>query len=283
MIKNASNNFIIIAVAVISISITFSLVTITSIETTYANHTKYHLNNSLVDITISGDNIPDTLLEDIKKDIMKAEQKNTSENNNYNNNSRLQLETIKVTTKAKIILTGQNYIENEDSNYDDIIGQVKNIGNGTAESIKTIFTFYNNNGNLVGTDSTYTDIEKLNPGQKSPFSNMIDKREIVNGAYYEISLSWDNPDGTEEYIEDVKVTQDHQQKFPVIETNKQNNKNENFPFFKTNDNDIGKLQDEEDEEDEDDDEEYEDIGDDVSEGAKDLAKSIKEGLRDLEN
>ena len=69
MIKN-SNNFIIIAVGALYISIIFSLSTITTIETTYANHTKYHLNNSLVDVTISSDDdIPDALLEDIKRNI----------------------------------------------------------------------------------------------------------------------------------------------------------------------------------------------------------------------
>src|SRR5215217_124918 len=120
MIKNNSNNFIIIAI-VLSISIIFSLVTITSIETTYANHTKYHLNNSLVDVTISGEDIPDALLEDIKRGIAsKAEEKKAFENNN---NSKLQTKKIEDTTKAKIILTGQKYVENDESKYDDITGQ----------------------------------------------------------------------------------------------------------------------------------------------------------------
>ena len=170
MIKNDSNNFIIIAAVALSISIIFSLAIITTIEPTYANHTKYHLNNSLVDVTISSDDdIPDALLEDLKRGIirdMKAEEKKAF----GNNNSQVQTKTIENTSKAKIILTGQNYIENEDSNYNDINGQVKNIGNGTAESIKITFTFYDSNGNMVGTHYTYIDVEKLNPGQKAPFS-----------------------------------------------------------------------------------------------------------------
>ena len=167
MIKNTSNFIIIIIVIALSISIIFSLATITTIETTYANHTKYHLNNSLVDVTISSDGaISDALLEDIKRNIMlKAEEKKAFRNNN----SQVQTKTIENTSKAKIILTGQNYIEKKDSNYDDINGQVKNIGNGTAESIKTTFTFYDSNGNMVGTDYTYLDLDKLNPGQKAPF------------------------------------------------------------------------------------------------------------------
>jgi hypothetical protein len=254
MIKNNINNFIIIAIVALSIIIIFSLATITTIEPTYANHTKYHLNNSLVDVTISSDgDIPDALLEDIKRNIMlKAEEKEAF----GNNNSQLQTKTIENTSKAKIILTGQNYIENEDSNYDDINGQVKNIGNGTAESIKTTFTFYDSNGNMVGSHYTYIDVEKLNPGQKAPFSLTIDKTEIQNRAQYEISLLWYNPDGTEEYIEDIEVTKDPQQKIPIIENTKQNNENENFPFFNTDGKDIEKPgNDEEEDDDEDDDDE----------------------------
>ena len=56
------------------------------------------------------------------------------------------------------------------SNYDDITGQVKNIGNGFAEYVKIIFTFYDNIGNMIGTDYTYSNVDKLNPGQKAPFS-----------------------------------------------------------------------------------------------------------------
>ena len=74
-----SSNFVIIVVTVVlSISIIFSLTIITSIEPTYANHTNYHLNNSLVDVTISSDDIPDALLEDIKRGIVRdmKEEKN---------------------------------------------------------------------------------------------------------------------------------------------------------------------------------------------------------------
>ena len=260
MIKN-SNNFIIIAVGALYISIIFSLSTITTIETTYANHTKYHLNNSLVDVTISSDDdIPDALLEDIKRNIVfKAEQKKASENNN---NSQLQTKPIEDTPKAKIILTGQNYIEKDNSNFDDIIGQVKNIGNGTAESIKTIFTFYDSNGNMVGTDFTYIDIDKLNPGQKAPFSETIDKREIQNGHNMKYHYHGLIQMEQKNILKTLKLLKDPQQKIPIIENTKQaNNENENFPFFTTDGKDIGKPGDDEDEEDDNDEDEDEDSDD----------------------
>src|SRR5215207_10966708 len=95
MIKN--NNFIILTILVIvSISIIFSLSTVTEIKSTYANHTKNHLNNSLVDVTISGDDIPDALLEDLKRGIardMKTEEKKSFEKTNSDNISQLQTTT----------------------------------------------------------------------------------------------------------------------------------------------------------------------------------------------
>src|SRR5215217_4675586 len=108
MIKN-SNFIVMILLVIISIGIMFSLTTITEIKTTYANHNKFHLNNSLKDVTISGDDIPATLLDDIKRGIvrdMKAEEKKALENNNTNI-SQLQTITAKDNTKGKIILTSQ--------------------------------------------------------------------------------------------------------------------------------------------------------------------------------
>jgi hypothetical protein len=259
MIKNTSNIIIIVVVA-LSISIIFSLPTITTIEPTYANHTKYHLNNSLVDVTISSDDdIPDALLEDIKRGIirdMKAEEKKSFEKDN--NISQLQTtEKIVDNTKGKIILTSHKYAETPDDDaYDELFGQVKNIGNGTAEDISIIFTYYDVNSNAIGNDDTgiYADI--LHPGQKSPFQEWRNVENTPDMAYYEIALSWYNSDGTQEYIENVEVTKDPQEKIPIIKNPEQtNNENENFPFFNTDGNNIEELGDEEEADDEDDDDE----------------------------
>jgi hypothetical protein len=55
----------------------------------------------VVDVTISGDDIPNALLEDIKRNIardMKAEEKKALEKNTNNNISQLQTTTITATT-----------------------------------------------------------------------------------------------------------------------------------------------------------------------------------------
>ena len=107
--------------------------------------------------------------------------------------------------KAKIIVTSHKYIKNNDSSFDHLVGQVKNVGNGSAKSVKLIFTYYDSNGDVIGTDDLYIDAEKLNPGQKAPFSELRDKSNRSEMAYYEIALKWDNPDGSEKYVENAQI------------------------------------------------------------------------------
>ena len=72
---------------------------------------------------------------------------------------------------AKIILTKIKYRSDRFS--DDIAGQVMNVGNGTAESIRVIFTYYDKKGNVIDSGYTYTNQDLLKPGQKSPFSEYV--------------------------------------------------------------------------------------------------------------
>ena len=236
----------------ISISIIFSL-GITGIETSDAYHNKFHLNNSFTDVTISGDDIPDSLLNDIKKGIerdLKAEENKANQNNNV---SQFPIKTNTDNSKAKIILTSHKYTENDDSDLDDLFGQVKNVGNGTAEDVTVIFTYYDVNDNAIGNDDTGIYANILKPGQKSAFLDFRDKLKTQDMSYYEISLSWYNPDGTQEYIENVEVTKDSHS-IPVIEKEQ----SENIPFGNTLNENIKDSDDEDEDEDKDDEDDEDD-------------------------
>jgi hypothetical protein len=192
--------------------------------------------NSQVQIAGLKDDISKLMLRDLIVSEAAAQlAENTSENS----------------SEPKIILTSHKYIEKEKSRYDNLIGQVKNIGNGSAESIKVIFTYYNGNGDVVGTGNTNIHLDKLAPGQKAPFSESRNKQTSPGMEYYEVSLSWDNPDGTEEYLENVEITKDVQEKMPVIENDENKGKIEKLPFFSTETKDIDELDEDEDEKDED--------------------------------
>lgn len=257
MRKNNINLIVIIILVLISVSIIFSLTTITEIKTTYANHNKFHLNNSLTDITISGDEIPDWLFEDMKRGIirdMKAEEQKALENNKTNISQFQTIETAKGNTKGKIILTSHRYTENNDGgNFDDLFGQVKNVGNGTAEDVSIVFTYYDSSGNAIGNDYANINANILNPGQKSSFSQFRDVTKTSDMAYYEIALSWYNSDGSQEYIDNVEVTKDTQAQIPIVENNDVRSETERLPFFNTETKDMEESNDDEDDKDEDDD------------------------------
>ena len=277
MIKNNNNLILmtIITVVVIStISIIFSLTAITITQPTYANHNETHLNNSLVDISISSDDdIPVALLEDIKRNIarqMKIDEQKAFEKNS--NNSQFQINNLSNSAKGKIILTSHKYSETPDDEvFDELPGQVKNIGNGTAEDVSIIFTYYDTSGNALGNDNTRIYVDILHPGQKSSFLGWREVSKTPEMAYYDISLSWYNSDGTQEYVENVNVTKDPKEKIPIIEKiseQENNNEKENSipSFFNRDENkEKEKLNDddtEESDEDEDDDEDDEDEDED---------------------
>jgi hypothetical protein len=104
---------------------------------------------------------------------------------------------------AKIILNKIKYRSDKFSDY--ISGQIMNVGNGTAESIQVIFTYYDKTGNVIGSDYTYANQDSLKPGQKSPFNQMVDEEIGDDMEAYETSLSWENSDGSEEYAENVQL------------------------------------------------------------------------------
>ncbi len=115
-------------------------------------------------------------------------------------------------------------LENSNDSQSTInVGQVKNIGNGIAESVEIIFTYYDTNGDIVGTDNTYVNIQKLNPGQKAPFSQFMDRNTTIGMTNYEIAIKWNNADGSEEYIENAKVIKE--EKKPLAISNEKEDAN----------------------------------------------------------
>jgi hypothetical protein len=72
---------------------------------------------------------------------------------------------------GNVILLSQRYNEEEFSN--EIVGEVENNGTEPVEYVKVAVTFYDDNGNVVGTGNTYADPSDLAPGMKSPFKILI--------------------------------------------------------------------------------------------------------------
>lgn len=105
---------------------------------------------------------------------------------------------------AEIVLLSQKLKKSEFGNR-HLIGEVKNIGNDTASSNTVHLTTYDKNEDILGTTSSYVEGDSLGPNQKSTFDLVTSADDFKGMDHYELSLRWDNSDGTEGYVENAKI------------------------------------------------------------------------------
>lgn len=74
---------------------------------------------------------------------------------------------------ALSLVTAIDYTD--DIGWDHIIGVVENISDQPLEFVEIIATLYDDGNNVVGTGFTYTDLDVLLPGERSPFNIADDK------------------------------------------------------------------------------------------------------------
>ena len=117
--------------------------------------------------------------------------------------SNSSIDNVSDIQSADIVLLSQRI-----KNGNDIIGQVKNIGNDTADFVKIGLTTYDKNGDVLGTDFTYASVQTLNPNQKSSFDMLSPKDNFIGMNNYELSLHWRNSDGTDGYVDNAKAYKD---------------------------------------------------------------------------
>jgi len=105
---------------------------------------------------------------------------------------------------ASIVLLSQR-LKQGSGGYNDIIGQVKNIVSDTVEFVKIGLTVYDENGDVIGTDFTYSSPDTLKPSQKASFDLLSEKDNFKGMKNYELSLQWRDADGTDQYIENAQL------------------------------------------------------------------------------
>jgi hypothetical protein len=83
----------------------------------------------------------------------------------------------------------------DDAGYGHIIGEVENNSPDTKEFVKITSSVYDSANRIVETAFTYTDVDVLRPGEKSPFDIILDdKDQISKVSRYELSVSSVNSD-----------------------------------------------------------------------------------------
>lgn len=76
------------------------------------------------------------------------------------------------------VLSHQSY---EDGGWFHIVGEVRNNSNTPMEFVEVIATLYDDANNVVGTDFTFTELDVIPPGGKTPFETGTDQyQDITN-------------------------------------------------------------------------------------------------------
>src|SRR5687767_9131415 len=73
---------------------------------------------------------------------------------------------------------------------DKLIGQVQNNLNDKVQFVEVIATFYDQAGDIVGTNNGFTNPTDLSPGMKAPFDLNLDEGLTDELASYDLTVSW---------------------------------------------------------------------------------------------
>jgi hypothetical protein len=103
-----------------------------------------------------------------------------------------------------IVLLRQK-LNNASFGYRVLEGQIQNKGNDTAKSVIVTLTVYDKNKGIIGTQFTYPHLRTLKPNLKSTFKMTSSINNFKGMEYYEISLQWKKPDGSQGYVENAKI------------------------------------------------------------------------------
>jgi hypothetical protein len=85
-----------------------------------------------------------------------------------------------------------------------VIGELENNSPDSQQFIKVTSRFYDSSNKIVGTSFTYTDIDVLRPGEKSPFDIILNNRDQSDRVRsYKLAVSSDN---SEPKLSNLKLT-----------------------------------------------------------------------------
>lgn len=113
--------------------------------------------------------------------------KNNSTNKILNNNFTSEYEISK---NNELEILGDSYYL-DTIGILHLVGEVKNNSPLVAEFVKIIGTFYDNQGNVIATESTYTEPSNISSNEKAPFELLISDSALVEKiTKYRLMVTW---------------------------------------------------------------------------------------------
>lgn len=68
----------------------------------------------------------------------------------------------------------------------EIVGEIRNTGSQDAEFVQILVILYNTDGQIIGTDFTYWDFDKVTAGGTSPFTILVSYTSEDDIDHYEL-------------------------------------------------------------------------------------------------
>ena len=78
-------------------------------------------------------------------------------------------------------------------------GQVHNMINKNVEYVTIISTFYDENGEIIGSKSTYTKPHTIKPNMTASFQMLLNEDIFSNMTSYDVAIIWRFPGESERY------------------------------------------------------------------------------------
>ena len=100
--------------------------------------------------------------------------------------------------EKKVELTSHK-IERGDENSNKFIGKVQNLINKDVEYVIIIATFYDENGKIIESKSTYTQPNNIKPNMTASFEMILNDNTPNNVTSYDVTISWRFPGESERY------------------------------------------------------------------------------------
>jgi hypothetical protein len=108
---------------------------------------------------------------------------------------------------------------------DKLIGQVHNMLDKDVELVQIIATYYDANGEMIGSSTTFTQPTALKPNMKAPFEILLDEDIANELKAYDITITWRQITSELEGIKEFSNTYElSQQQLQQHQSSSNNNK-----------------------------------------------------------
>jgi regulatory protein YycI of two-component signal transduction system YycFG len=123
------------------------------------------------------------------------------QNFSYSQVSQAQQEAEEGGEEEKKVELSSHKVEKSDNSTGRFSGQVQNMINKNVEYVTIIATFYDKDGKIIGSKSTYTKPNTIKPNMTAPFEMILgdDISSTNNITSYDVTITWRFPGESERY------------------------------------------------------------------------------------